>query len=186
MAGDGGVDSGHRRQVAGIALDLFDGLRPLHTLGPDSRFLLHAAALLLPPDGQTGGKGIGKKIRGRILLDPDLPLEGNERVMVGLVAGEGLRRRGGVRSREYRGLDDGDRRAVRHLAAFLRIAYALDVTRRGAVRRVIAEITPEAVLLTVLARVAMEEEVAEALWRSALLEELSGRRVVIRWSLKQG
>ena len=60
-----------------------------------------------------------------------------------------------------------------------------DALGNGAVERVMAEVTPGEVILTVLAREPVEDEVAEAWQRSRLCEEVFRRQVVIRWNLQR-
>ncbi|MGC6491357.1 MAG: HD domain-containing protein [Myxococcota bacterium] len=120
------VHAAHARQVAGLALQLFDGLAAVHGLHPDDRGLLAHAAHLHDIGHHIAGKGHHKhgqylirhtRLRG--FTAPELSILGN------LVRYHSKSTPKTSHS-EFSALNSGDRRRVRTLAGLLKIADALD------------------------------------------------------------
>lgn len=127
-----GYDAAHAEQVAGIALSLFDQLRPLHALGPEQRVVLHVAALL-----HDVGHFISKKSHHRhgeyLILHGDLPaLRGWRRDMVAsLVRYHNSKSEPQATHLSYAALNGEARRGVRVLASLLQIAEKLESEHRA-------------------------------------------------------
>lgn len=133
-------DEEHGHHVATLALSLFDQLRDLHGLDGAERSLLKTAAIL-----HDIGTFVSLKKHHRhslyLLENSDLPgLTEEEMRIVGHVARYQRKSLPSPRHLGYMLLPPGDRMLVNQLAAFLRIAKALDGRRRGAVRGVTAEV----------------------------------------------
>jgi len=123
-------DERHARHVAGLALSLFDATRPRHRLGEDERALLEYAALL---------HDIGHHIsyprhhKHTYYLIKNGDLRGFRPLEVEVLANVArYHRRGRPRKKHpaFAALPPEARRTVRTLAAFLRIADALDRSHR--------------------------------------------------------
>jgi exopolyphosphatase/guanosine-5'-triphosphate,3'-diphosphate pyrophosphatase len=129
-----GYDEPHARQVARLALELFDGTHRLHGLGARERSLLEFAALL-----HDAGRHISYPGRHKhtfyLIRNGDLrgfhPLEIEVLALVGRYHRQGTPRK---KNAAYAALPRADRRAVRILAGLLRLADALDRSHRGVVK----------------------------------------------------
>jgi exopolyphosphatase / guanosine-5'-triphosphate,3'-diphosphate pyrophosphatase len=172
----------HGRQVARLALALFDATAPALGLPAASRELLEYAALL---------HDIGHAIdldrhqHHSCYLVRNAELLGFERLEIELIA-QAVR---GHRKQmpklgdpELRALPGSVRRAVRGLAALLRVADALDRTHFGVVRSAGASLSPGRLLIAVEAGADNPElELWAAERRADLLARLLDRPVVLRW-----
>jgi exopolyphosphatase/guanosine-5'-triphosphate,3'-diphosphate pyrophosphatase len=173
----------HGRQVARLALALFDGTAETLGLPPSARELLHYAALL---------HDIGHAIdhdrhqHHSCYLVRNAELVGFDRLEVEVVA-QAVR---GHRKQmpkpgdpELRALPGSVRRAVRGLSALLRLADALDRTHFGVVRALDVSLTPQRLTLGLDAGAENPElELWAAERRADLLSRLLDRRVVLRWN----
>jgi exopolyphosphatase / guanosine-5'-triphosphate,3'-diphosphate pyrophosphatase len=129
-----GYDEPHARQVARLALDLFDGTHRLHGLGARERSLLEFAALL-----HDVGRHISYPRRHKhtfyLIRNGDLrgfhPVDIEVLALVGRYHRQGAPRKKNV---AFAALPRGDRRAVRILSGLLRLADALDRSHRGVVK----------------------------------------------------
>jgi exopolyphosphatase/guanosine-5'-triphosphate,3'-diphosphate pyrophosphatase len=131
-------DEGHARHVAGLSLQIFDGLERFHGLSSDARGLLESAALLHDIGHHISYPGHHKHTyylvkNGELRGFSPLEIE-----TIALVAR--YHRRGHPRRRHpaFGALPKASRRAVRLLAGILRIADALDRSHRQVVRSVSA------------------------------------------------
>ncbi len=129
-------DRAHHEQVARLALETFDGLKLLHGLGRRERTWLECAALL-HDIGRSEREEAHHKASYRMILESDeLPLKRHERRIVGAVA---RYHTGALPSGEHGTLEklsSSERKAVRKLSSFLRLADALDARHREAVDEV--------------------------------------------------
>ncbi|HXZ18857.1 MAG TPA: CHAD domain-containing protein [Candidatus Acidoferrales bacterium] len=178
-------ETSHSRQVARLALELFDGLAAAGfngTLGtPRARVLLHAAALLHNVGRSETAKGHHKaSYRLIAALDPPLGWTRDEMERVAVVA----RYHCGAEPREkhtaYAGLQPEARSFVRTLAGVLRIADGLDDAHDGAVRRLEVRSHPEYVLIRALGWPETEQNAAIMGGRKHLLESALGRPIIVR------
>ncbi len=116
----------HSRQVALVALLLFDQLKDLHGMGERERFWLHCAGLL-HDIGWIGGQASHHKTsRDMILRAGDLPFSPEARRIIALTARYHRRALPAPSHKVYRDLPANERAVVRKLAALLRIADGLD------------------------------------------------------------
>jgi len=120
------ADRNHPRQVARLALSLFDELRPLHGLGARERFWLECAALLHDIGRIKGESGHHKVALQIILHSPLLSFDLTTRRIVGCIARYHRKALPHPEHRPYAQLGRRQRRIVRRLAAMLRVADALD------------------------------------------------------------
>ncbi|MEA3190688.1 MAG: exopolyphosphatase / guanosine-5-triphosphate,3-diphosphate pyrophosphatase [Thermoplasmata archaeon] len=127
-------DEAHGRQVARLALTLFDALRKEHGLGAPDRRILHAAALL---------HDVGRIVSGRkhhkhsqyLIAASELPGFPQEDVgLVGQVARYHRRKEPTTDHEAFAALSKEDQDRVERMAALLRVADALDRSHHAAVR----------------------------------------------------
>lgn len=164
----------HPRHVAQLAMSLWDSLRRVHRLPAETRDLLHYAALLhdvgsvLNFDGHTEHSAYvirNGNLRG---------LSAQEVEMVASVARYHGKGRPGKGDRDYRDLPKPSRRAVRWLAAILRVAEGLDRSHYQLIRglRVVRRGGRLDILVT--ARRDAQLELWAARGRTGFLAELIG------------
>lgn len=176
----------HARHVAAMSLSLFDGLKRAHGLDATDRELLHYGALLHDVGAVVGHDGHAEH-SAYIVRNGNLRgLSAGEVEMIALLARYHGKARPRKRDDAYRRLEKKQRRALRWMAAMLRIAEGLDrshyqlVQNLGVVRR------GEGVTLRLTVRRGARLEVWAARRRVDLLEKLIGRRVRVTAMLAPG
>ncbi|MEK6985466.1 MAG: Ppx/GppA phosphatase family protein [Candidatus Thermoplasmatota archaeon] len=124
----------HGVQVARLALELFDRLKPLHGLGAEERDILAAAAILHDVGRFIGDRGHHKHSH-YLIAASDIPgLGPRETELVAQVARYHRRSEPSVEHEPFARLHVADRKRVEKLAALLRVADALDREHKGAVQ----------------------------------------------------
>jgi exopolyphosphatase/guanosine-5'-triphosphate,3'-diphosphate pyrophosphatase len=169
----------HSRQVARLALSLFDQTRELHGLGDTEREWLEFAALL-----HDVGMHISYERHHRhsyyLIKNGDLRgFQPEEIDVIALVAR--YHRRGAPRKKDdgYSDLSGSLRRTVRVLSAFLRLAESLDRSRNGVVKSVDVRTRGKTLTLHVSAVGDSELEVWAASGHLPILAEELNRTVLI-------
>lgn len=175
-------DPDHSHQVARVALELFDGLREQHELDDAHRELLEAAALLA---------NVGLFIshsrhhhHSYYVIRNSEHLSGFNDHEIELIAQVARYHRRGVPSSKhspFASLSVDDQKAVRRMAAMLRVAIGLDRSHRQTVAGVAVKVTKSRVALTLSAAdgESVELDSFAADERAELLREELGRSVVI-------
>jgi exopolyphosphatase/guanosine-5'-triphosphate,3'-diphosphate pyrophosphatase len=169
----------HTRQVAHVALELFDELQALHGLGPADRELLEYAVLLHDIGQHVSQHG---HHRHAAYLVEHARLRGfSPGEVTFLAALVRHHRRGDPKPSEplFGALSNADRERVRKLAAILRVADGLDRGRRGAVHQVSAQVTDNLVLLRVRAVDDAELELWATRRRRDLFEKVFDRELEV-------
>ncbi|MGH8013707.1 MAG: HD domain-containing protein [Candidatus Binataceae bacterium] len=171
----------HGRQVARLALKLFDATGLVLGLAPPARELLQYAAFL-----HDIGHAIDHDRHNRhsYYLIKNAELLGFDPVEVEMMAQVARGHRKGVPaldSGESRSLSTAKRRAVRAMAAILRVADALDRSHFGVVKNIDVSYSPGRVVI----ELSCDREKADLeLWtcerRTDLLAKLLDRRVILR------
>jgi exopolyphosphatase/guanosine-5'-triphosphate,3'-diphosphate pyrophosphatase len=166
----------HARQVAKLALDLFDATVELHGLDASDRELLEFAALLHDIGEHVASSGHHK--HGAYLVRNG-QLRGFSPTEVELLAAVvRWHRRGEPRvSDEFPLLDAAAMDRVRALAAILRVADGLDRSRNQNVYGLDAMITPSLVLLRIRTLDDAELEIWGARRKRELLEKVLDREL---------
>jgi exopolyphosphatase / guanosine-5'-triphosphate,3'-diphosphate pyrophosphatase len=129
-----GYDEPHARQVARLALEIFDGTHRLHGLGARERLLLEFAAIL-----HDVGRHISYPGRHKhtfyLIRNGDLrgfhPVDIEVLALIGRYHRQGTPRK---KNAVFAALPRADRRAVRILSGLLRLADALDRSHRGVIK----------------------------------------------------
>jgi exopolyphosphatase/guanosine-5'-triphosphate,3'-diphosphate pyrophosphatase len=172
-----GWEAEHSRQVAKLALAMFDGLRTLHHLGDREREWLEYAAWLHDIGNHISYEG---HHRHSYYLIKHGDLRGFEPTEIEAIALAARYHRRGVPRRKHPGYEDLPkhvRRAVRLLGAILRLAESLDRSRHGTIRNLTATTSPEQVLMELEGRGDAELEVWDANRSLAPLERELDRTV---------
>jgi exopolyphosphatase/guanosine-5'-triphosphate,3'-diphosphate pyrophosphatase len=169
-------DEAHCRQVAGLALSLFDQTTALHGLGPAERELLEAAALL-----HDVGYAVAQSSRHKhsLYLIRNAGLDGwspRELLMMANVARYHRKALPSERHGDYMALEDADRVVVRRLAALLRVAEGLDADHFQVVEEV--AVVDEGSLLRLDLRARDTPDLWAAGQNADLFESEFGRRLV--------
>jgi exopolyphosphatase/guanosine-5'-triphosphate,3'-diphosphate pyrophosphatase len=145
-------DPEHSRQVARLALELFEGTRALHGLGPGAAVLLEAAALLCNV-GLTVSHSKHHKHSYYVIRNTDriVGLTDHEIELVAVIARYHRKSAPKASHPEWAALSDPDRELVRVAAGLLRLAIGLDRSHAGLVAsiavhdqggRLLVEVTP--------------------------------------------
>ncbi|HVQ29938.1 MAG TPA: Ppx/GppA phosphatase family protein, partial [Vicinamibacteria bacterium] len=170
-------DEAHARHTADLALQLFDGTKERLGLGDEERALLEYAALLHDIGHHISYPGHHKHTYYLIKNGDLRGFDPGEIEVLANVAR--YHRRGHPRRKHpgYGGLPRGARRSVQVLAGLLRVADALDRSHKQTVRRLALSERGEVMRIQVEARGDCELELWGVGGRTALLEEVLGRRI---------
>lgn len=134
-----GVDPKHAYHVSGLAVSLFDQLRPIHELGKRDRLLLEIAALLHEIGNFISTSGHHRHAYYIISETPILGLSNGELRIVANVARYHRKAIPDASHEGFSELDADARERVNALAALLRLADALDHDHRQRVTAVSAK-----------------------------------------------
>jgi exopolyphosphatase/guanosine-5'-triphosphate,3'-diphosphate pyrophosphatase len=139
----------HVRQVARLALQLFDQLAVLHGLGSRERLLLEAAALLHDIGHRTASPGSGHHHEAARMIR-EHPWKHFCRPEVEVIAQVTRYHRKAMPElshEEFKALPNWDRRVVQRLAAMLRLADAFDRSHAQHIERVVVELPVNRIVL---------------------------------------
>jgi exopolyphosphatase/guanosine-5'-triphosphate,3'-diphosphate pyrophosphatase len=166
----------HALKVTDIALQLFDGLVPLHGMGDGERMLLLSAAML-------HDLGMCKGIRGHhkssleIIMAGDLhPLSEGERSMVASIARYHRKAHPRRKHDHFSALKEDQQAVVSRTASILRMADALDRSHQNAVSAVDVEISSRKIKLRATSANDLSLEQDALRKKGKLFEELFGMR----------
>src|SRR5690606_1969419 len=176
-------DPDHSRQVARLALRLFDETRDHHGLDDEARELLEAAALLCNVGLFLSHSGHHKHSYYVIRNTDRLPgFTDHEVELIALVARYHRKSEPKPKHDEFSALDEDDQRLVRTPAGLLRIAIGLDRSHSGCVASVSVDDGPDGRVVDAHpangADLSLERYSAEA--RRDLLEHALDTSVTIR------
>ena len=178
-------DTAHSRQVARLALELFDGLAGAGFNGPlnhpRSRVLLHAAALLHNVGYSETTRG-QHKAAYRLISSLDSPLgwTAEELERVAILARYHCGGEPREKHKPFAALDASARTMVRTLAGILRIGDALDESHDGAVRHIEVRSHAEYLLIRASGWVENQANAATIGGRKHLLESALGQPIIVR------
>lgn len=173
-----GVDIPHAQQVARIAGLLVEQLSDPLGIDPDDRPLIEAAALLANV-GYLINYEAHHKHSYHLIVNSEL--SGFERREVLLLANVARYHRGAAPKQKHKGfaaLSPQDQTRVKHMAAILRLALALDRTHRQSVEDVACRVDSGKVEIAVRSRGDAEVDLWSARRKVALFEKAFGRQVV--------
>jgi exopolyphosphatase/guanosine-5'-triphosphate,3'-diphosphate pyrophosphatase len=171
------ADMGHSRQVARLAVSLFDDLAGVHRLPASCRPLLEAAAILHDL-GHAVSYQRHHKHSYYLIRNADLPgLADQQRELVALIARYHRRSPPEHGHLDIDPLDASDFRIVRKLATLLRIADSLDRSHHQTVRELRASVRNGAVVLNLRVRAPVDLELWDAHHESGLFRRVFGKRL---------
>jgi exopolyphosphatase/guanosine-5'-triphosphate,3'-diphosphate pyrophosphatase len=176
-----GVDLAHARQVARLAVEIYDGLREFFDLPPSDRRLLDAAARMQDVGYLISYDGHHKHSYHLILHSR---LESFSPEELEIVANVARYHRGAEpkpKHENFRGLDDDDRLRVAQMAAVLRLAGGLDRSHNQIVRGVKVTGTPDEVELVVDSDEYPEVDLWAARQRGELFEKIYDASLKLEW-----
>jgi exopolyphosphatase/guanosine-5'-triphosphate,3'-diphosphate pyrophosphatase len=167
----------HQNNVAGLCLNLFDGLTELHRFEPADRDALFAAALV-----HDAGRAIAASAHHKhgAYIVRNAGLAGWRDDEIELIATLVRYHRKSLPKPthpEWSAATPAMRERIGKLAAMLRIADGLDARRLGVVSGVTVSITSGAVLLRLDALQDVTREIDAAAFKADLFEKAFGRRV---------
>jgi predicted phosphodiesterase/HD superfamily phosphodiesterase len=173
-------DDAHSRQVAKLALALFDALAPRLRLGDEERFCLECAGWLHDIGWADGGRRHHKASRDRILTNRELALDRETRRRVALIARYHRRAWPSHRHAAFAALPPPDRRRIRLLAAILRVADGLDASHRQAVAGLTVRLGQRRLAIELKTERETPQELEAAGAKGDLLEHLLGMPLDLR------
>ncbi len=168
----------HSRQVAKLALELFDQLRELHGLDDDDRELLEYAALLHDVGEHVSTVGHHKHAAYLIEHGQLRGFDPEEVHMLAALARWHVRGEPKL-SDELRSLGPGGEARLRRLAALLRVADGLDRSRSQVVTGLRVRAGPSLVLVRVGASADVELELWGARRKRGLFEKVFDRELEV-------
>lgn len=174
-------DAPHIEHVTALALSLFDELKSLHHLGRKERFWLTSAGLMHDIGWVDGGKGHHKRSLEIILKTPILPMKNKERLIIGSIARYHCRQMPSLEHDHFKALLPAERKTVRMLSAFLRLADALDHTHKQRVKSLTCRIKADHIHIHCRTRMDCPEEQAAAEDRLDLLRIVLPKEVHLVW-----
>jgi len=174
------MDERHGKQVARLALDLFDDLAGLHRLPAATRPLLEIAALLHDV-GSAVSYQRHHKHSYYLIQNADLPgLTERERELAARVARYHRRTPADRGHFGTAGLTDPELNIVRKLSTLLRLADSFDRSHHQPVRALRAFVEKRTVRVVLYAKEPLDLEIWDAESELALFKKVFGRKVEIR------
>ena len=174
-----GFDERHARQVARLALALFDQLAGLHRLPASARGLLEAAALLHDV-GHAVSPQRHHKHTFYLVANADVAgFADQERQIVALVARYHRRTPPEAGRPDLKGLAPGQVLLVRRLVALLRVADALDRSHAQSVQAVRAAVLDGRVRVVARTRAAIDLELWDVAREAGFFRQALGRRLEV-------
>jgi putative phosphoesterase len=172
----------HTHQVTRLTLRLFDELKGLHRMGPRERLWLRCGALLHDIGWVEGAARHHKTALELIVAESRLPLERQQRRIVGLIARYHRKALPASDHKYFGDLDPEEQHRVRVLAGILRVADGLDRSHMNVVRDVRCMISNKTLTILCDTSAPADDEKAAATKKANLLEEVFARAVIVRVS----
>ncbi len=174
-----GFGEAHGRQVAKLALSLFDSLAPVHKLPAAARPWLETAALL-HDIGHAVNYQRHHKHAFYLISNVDLPgLSDRERLLVATIARFHRRSAPDLTHELMAPFTTLERRIVRKCAVLLRVADSLDRSHHQPVQKLVMASRGRTVWLKAKARQAVDLELWDVEHEVALFREVFGRSLVV-------
>jgi len=174
-------DTGHSEQVRKLALELFDFLQELHSLGQRERCWLECAAILHDIGLANGRKAHQKNTLKLILNETRLPFSSVERQVIANVAR--YHRKGCPKNKDYSfmSLPAELKRKVRTLAGILRLADALDFSHQSIVQKVEAHVAFDFVTVEGVVSLSPVVEELAVSKRKDMFEQSFKKKLIVAW-----
>jgi len=165
------TDVDQKRQVAKLAVQLFDQLKDLHGMDAPARDLLYHASLIFDVGSFVNFKDYHKHSKYLILNGGLRGFNNAEIYILGHLAKYHRKAGPKKKHKSFRNLAKGDRRMVKGLAGILRIAVALDKTKNQWVENVYCLPQGEILSIRLFGEGSMELELWEAQRFADVLEK---------------
>ncbi|MFH0968600.1 MAG: HD domain-containing protein [Methanobacteriota archaeon] len=179
-------DPRHAVQVMRLSVRLFDDLIALHGFGSTERRILCIAALLHDIGWSVPAFPHHKASMRLILTDETISLTTEYRCVAALIARYHRKSHPSLNHSSFASLSPAQQNIVRWNAALLRVADALDRSHRSLVRTISARFTETDILIWCGTgdgrELPSDIEEAVLLKKTALLNEISGRRIEVQWN----
>jgi exopolyphosphatase/guanosine-5'-triphosphate,3'-diphosphate pyrophosphatase len=174
----------HVTHVTCLALQLFDGLSPLHGLGEPERVLLEEAGYLHDIGHKFDHLGNGHhKESARLIREHSWKhFSGDDVNLLALVARYHRKSMPSMEDPHFASLPSFLRRVVLRLAALLRLADALDRSHEQVVTRIVPEVLPGKIIFRLEAAGPVLREVTTAHKKGDLAREVFQRELVFMTS----
>ena len=153
-------DANHSHQVECLAGTLFIELSEYHGLDRGDRHLLEFAAILHDIGYAVSAKGHHRHAFTMILSAPLLPFSRDDVNIIANVARYHRKRVPTLDHVSYAALNETDRRRVAAMAAMLRLADALDRSRKSLVQDLTCDVTEDSVIFNVISEEDLSNESA--------------------------
>ncbi len=174
-----GFDEAHGRQVAHVALSLFDDLASLHGLPAAARPLLEVAALLHDV-GNAVNYQRHHKHTYYLIQQADIPgLSDREREIVARIARFHRRSQPSLDHPGMEGLNASEARLVRKCATLLRLADALDASHHQPVHKLSAQVKGRVAAIRLKVRGPVDLELWDASHEADLFRQVFDRRIAL-------
>jgi putative phosphoesterase len=174
-------DTEHFTQVTKLALQFFDGLISVHSLGNQERCWLECASILHDIGLSQSGSSHHKKSAKLILNSPELPFSSQDRRIIASIAR--YHRKGLPKPNNYHlaSLDSVTIHKIKVLAALLRIADGLDYTHQAVVGSINFKVGTKKIIVECLAKndSMLEEQAFNK--KKDLFEKVLGKKLVLIW-----
>jgi exopolyphosphatase/pppGpp-phosphohydrolase len=169
----------HTGQVTFLAVRLFEELAALHRLGDlQKAWLVYAGTL--HDIGWIEGWKEHHKVSLRIILTTSmLPFSNKERLIIGSIARYHRKTLPSLKHDHYAALSTEERRQVSLLAAFLRLADALDRTHHQRVRDLTCQVKGRRIIVICQTTAPAPEEAAAVLEKGDLLQKVLNRKLMV-------
>lgn len=173
-------DPEHSEQVTGLALCIFDGLKPLHGYGEHERQILEIASRLHDIGWSMTALKKHHKISGDMILESKIPgLANYDKTICSLVARYHTKTLPDVaKHRRFAALSLKRRNLVEWLAAILRVADALDSNHASIIRKLKLKINNRTIVFNLKTRGDCWDEIRRVHRKEDLMVEKTGRSIV--------
>ncbi|RZN37392.1 MAG: HD domain-containing protein [Methanosarcinales archaeon] len=179
-------DPEHSDTVRRLSLELFDKMWDLHRLGCEERYWLECAATLHDIGWSQGPKGHHKSSLRLILSDQEFPFTSDERYLIGSIARYHRKALPKNSHFHFAAISQDNKRKVRVLASFLRIADGMDATHSSVVTNIDLKMGTDRVMLkcSVSHDAGREQEQESILKKKDLFESTIGKKLIVKWLQK--
>ncbi|NMB79532.1 MAG: CHAD domain-containing protein [Methanomicrobiales archaeon] len=170
----------HEQHVTDLALQLFDGTKPLHNLGAGDRTLLEAAALIHDIGWKGGRRKHHHRGADRVLADETLPLDIAERAVIALMIFSHRGRHTPEEHPVFALLSPTDQDRALRLASLLKVADGFDYDHTGTIHTIRCMTSRDAVTIAVVTPGEVPVECEHARTKADLFRRVFERDLVIR------
>ncbi|NOR78301.1 MAG: YfcE family phosphodiesterase [Methanophagales archaeon] len=177
-------DPEHSDTVRRLALELFDKLSDLHSLGEEERYWLECAAILHDIGWSQGPKGHHKSSLKLILNEQEFPFTSDERYLIGSIARYHRKANPKNSHFHFAALSPKNKAKVRVLASFIRIADGLDASHSAVVTDFNLKIESDSVTLDCFVSDDTSLESESILKKKDLFESVVRRKLIVQWRQK--